>query len=187
MARPKAIPGPLTSESPAEQAIEAQAPIVRPPQAPKQTEPGFVPLEQNTTGEREIEIMRFKSDVKDMLRNTAWKKGAAPEIDEIPHRHFWDTLNRRGEPNIHAVAKNGHTHSVAYELSPDGKSIKVTCGKALKEKNTNGTNGKSKRSYSPLYLYTEDDPINGGLRAVNDEHTHVFTYMKTEKILIRSN
>jgi hypothetical protein len=188
MGRPrKIIPGPLTSESPAEQIEEATAPIVRPLTGPVAPEPGFVPLVQNTSGEKEIEIMRFKSDVQNLKRNSAWKKNAAPDIEEIDHRHFWDTLNRRGEPNTHAVAKNGHTHYMKYELSPDGKSIKVTCGPALKAKNGTGPSGKSKLSYSPVFLYMEDDPENGGTRAVNDTHIHAMTYIKTEKVLIRTS
>lgn len=177
MARPRSIPEPLL-DTPSQAATQVEAtPIV---------DSGFVPLTVNTSNEREIEIMRFKSDVQKVKRNSAWKKGEI-KVEEIEHRHYWDTISRSGNVNTHCVAKNGHTHAVSYEMSPDGKSIKVNCGPAIREKNTSGTDGKSKRTFEPIFLYVTDDPINGGTMRVNDSHTHTVSYMKTEKMMLRSN
>lgn len=180
MARPKSIPEPFVSE-PTPQTFSATQ---EPPTNPSAS--GFVPLTVNTSNEREVEVMRFKSDVQKVKRNSAWKKGEI-KLEEIEHRHYWDTISRSGTPNTHCVAKNGHTHAVSYELSPDGKSIKVNCGPALKEKNSSGTDGKSRRTFEPPFLYVTDDPINGGTMRVNDTHTHTISYMKTEKHMLRSN
>jgi len=180
MARPKSIPAPLVGDLNAEP-LNATA-IEEAPSVPT----GFVPLVENVSSEKEIEILRFKTDIKAAKRNNAWKKGAV-DIEEIEHRHFWDSVNRQGVPNTHCVARNGHTHHVSYELSPDGKGIKTNCGPALKEVQHKSPNGKNKRAYEPIKLYMVDDDVNGGVKPVLDNHTHVITYMKTEKVLVRAD
>lgn len=148
------------------------------------TESGFVPLKVNLLNEREMELLRFKTDVKTVKRNTAWKKGEV-KIEEIEHKHYWDSHNRAGQVNTHCVARNGHTHAMSYEISKDGKSIKTTCGPAIKDTNSPGAGNTNKRSYQPIFLYLVDDDVNGGTKKVMDTHTHTVTYMKTEKVMVR--
>ena len=181
MARPKNIPGPLIGENNDE---PASALDVVPEITAKPT--GFVPLIPNVTGEKEIELLRFKTDVGIFRRNIAWKRGAV-DIQEIEHRHFWDSLSLRGEPNTHCVARNGHTHSMNYELSPDGKGIRVNCGPALREVQRRSPDGQAKRAFEPILLHMADDAVNGGYKPVHDSHNHVVTYMTTEKLLVRAD
>lgn len=180
MARPKSIPAPLVGDTNTE---PPAAPQVETDTAPPA---GFVPLVENISSEKEIEILRFKTDIRKAQRNAAWKKGAV-DIEEIEHRHFWDSKNRQGSVNTHCVARNGHTHHVSFEVSPDGKAIKTTCGPALREYQKKDPQGKASRAYEPIKLYMVNDDENGGFKPVYDAHTHVITYMKTEKVLVRAD
>lgn len=98
-------------------------------------------------------------------------------IQEVPHAHFFHTVDSSGKPQEHSVAVGGHFHLVTVNYDPQTGEPKATCSGPM-------TYGYVKNRKVVIDL--PDVGTDERNRPIRDTHTHDVVYQRSSKVVPRT-
>lgn len=116
----------------------------------------------------------FEADIKDYKKNKSYRK-YQPEIERIPHKHFFRTYDSSGKKQLYCSTNAGHRHPVKISIE-DGEFV-ANCGPAERKVTIIKRTGESIERWVPVVYKTDMEGSD-----IVDAHTHEFRYKNSENI-----
>lgn len=120
----------------------------------------------------------FKCEISKMRKNVSYKP-FEPQLEEVPHTHFFHSVDMKGRKQKYTNSVGGHFHEITVDWTktgPDGGPL-VKCGPALREVQTKLRNGAMKTEIAKIRFATLEEGV-----FEHDEHTHQVSYLNSEII-----
>ncbi len=160
---------PIAKQAASTQAID--------PNAPKK-------IQRITKAQKEFTLDRFKSDVKDAVKNDGYEKYKL-KIRHEPHTHRYASKDMDGKTHEYCDRVLGHTHKIDMVEHEDG-TVSITCSPAIQLTKVQTANGmkvveKKIRFAHDFYI----DPETGKetpSKWVEDNHTHEWEFIDTAQV-----
>lgn len=121
-------------------------------------------------GDVEVDHDLFKLDVAMMQKDTSYE-GAAPNYLPVEHAHFFHSYSSKGKKQEYCSFTGGHAHKCKMSIDSSGDLV-LEIGPAVVNRG-----GK----WVPNMLRDEN-----GNYSIKDNHTHKSSYIRSEKIKIRT-
>lgn len=126
-------------------------------------------------GSQEFRHDLFKSDVKNLLKNTSFKPGVV-DIVRIEHAHIFHSHDSAGKEQQYTSTVGGHFHKVETSIDDEGNLI-AKCGPALRVNIRKSKRGGQKKVVGPVQWANDGEM---GDEVIVDDHTHVLGYQSSE-------
>jgi hypothetical protein len=147
---------------------------------PKQTTPNpkvNPPTNLTLKGNRKAWHHLFKSDIKPLMKNISFKKGA-PRIERIDHGHIFHSVNSQMKPQEFSSTVGGHFHKIEWVTGPDGKPMVKSVSGPLHYIYRKSPHGQKRKMVPVEFL----DQTGEEEKMIKDAHTHVFGYIHSEEL-----
>jgi hypothetical protein len=130
-------------------------------------------------GTQEFRHDLFKSDVQQMLKNTAYTKGVV-DVAKLEHTHIFHSVNSQGVPQHFSSTVGGHFHKLEPYMDAEG-NLRLRCGPPIRNVMRKTPRGQ-KKTQAAVKWYDETGGRDGEGAWIVDEHTHDFAYLSSEML-----
>lgn len=117
----------------------------------------------------------YKMALAEAKKNVSYKK-YVPELQQVPHTHFFHSHDMRGRPNAYCQPVAGHFHAVTPRVGPNGEML-ADCGPPLRKVERTVQGGFARTVIEPVAYI--DGPNQ---KTIVDDHRHQVDYVHSEEI-----
>lgn len=132
-------------------------------------------------GSRTILHHLFRAELANFKKNRSWKKDQ-PDLTDVPHVHFFHTVNSTGKVQQYTAAVGGHFHEVEWRLNPQTGEPEAKCGPPLKKVAVAGPDGLTVHEIQEVEFHDKVGKMGKRGAVIKDLHTHTMSYERTDEI-----
>ena len=133
------------------------------------------------SGTRTILHHLFRAELANFKKNRSWKKDQ-PDLTDVPHVHFYHTVNSTGKVQQYTAAVGGHFHEVEWRLNPETGEPEAKCGPPLKKVAVPGPDGLTVHEIQEIEFVDKVGKMGKRGAVLKDTHTHKMSYERTDEI-----
>lgn len=145
---------------------------------PKQ-QPAEVKPKDVMKGNRVLIHRLFESSVTDCLKNVSYQP-KKPKLEEVPHKHFFHTIDSRGKKLTQSSILLNHYHNMEWGMDPETGELYAKSGPPMRMTVRKLEGGEEERVEEQVHWMD-----NKG-KAHMDKHTHTWEYMDSEEFTANS-
>lgn len=134
-------------------------------------------FERRAKGSRIITHDLFELKEATFMENVGYRI-VEPIIQNIQHKHFYHSVDKRGIPMRTSSTNSGHFHRIEYSADANGR-LTAKCGPPLRTITKKGPRGKDIDIVEQVFYGAHKATDEG---AIFDEHTHEIEYLNSEEL-----
>lgn len=145
-------------------------------QTQKKTEAQAEPVAPRVVmrGERKMLHHLFASSVTDCKKNVSYQP-KSPKLEDMPHKHFFHSVDNRGRRLTTCSMSNGHFHEVSWSVDPATGELIAKSGPALRKETIPYEDGSHEVVDAPVGWADKKGKVH------YDTHTHEWEYVQSEE------